>query len=227
LSTQAVFFDFDGLLVDTEYATLRAWQLTFADFGQEFDSNSWLAAVGFGAESYDPSETLELACGPIDWDAVNGKRRAIRDSLCLAMPGAIDRTEEARRLGIKTLIVSNSTPEWIQRQMTLSRIPEHLIDIVVCGSGEYPPKPDPALFLHALEAAGMPAARVITFEDSVPGVTAAKAAGLYCVAVPNRVTRGGDFSAADRVVSSMADVTLEELGAKLDSGWVPGPGSRR
>lgn len=215
MSIQAIFFDFDGLLVDTEYATLRAWQLTFADFGQVFDEDSWLAAVGAGAEPWDPTEALELACGPIDWETVNNKRRAIRDSLCVIMPGALERVDEARRLGIATTIVSNSTMEWIERQMAVSRIPERLIDVVVCGSGNYPSKPDPAIFLHALETVGVPANAVITYEDSVPGVTAAKAAALYCLAVPNRVTSGGDFSAADQVLTSMSDVTLEELGAAL------------
>ena len=67
------------------------------------------------------------------------------------------------------------------------------------------------MFLAAADALGVEPARAIVFEDSVNGVIAAKAAGMFCVAVPNRLTVGGDFAAADMVVESLLDVDLPEL----------------
>ncbi len=72
-------------------------------------------------------------------------------------------------------------------------------------------KPDPALYIQALEGLGVPAAEAVAFEDSVNGVKAAKAAGIFTVAVPNSVTRNLDFTLADRVVDSLEGCDVRGL----------------
>ena len=72
-------------------------------------------------------------------------------------------------------------------------------------------KPDPELYLAAAAALGVEPREAIAFEDSANGLAAAKAAGLWCVAVPNAMTAHMDLSAADLRVESLADVDLGKL----------------
>lgn len=72
-------------------------------------------------------------------------------------------------------------------------------------------KPAPDLYLQACSGINVPPARCIAFEDSGAGLTAAVAAGLRCFAVPHRFTRDHDFSAAEAVLNSLADISPKEL----------------
>ena len=76
-------------------------------------------------------------------------------------------------------------------------------------------KPDPELYTTAVESLGVASDHAVALEDSHHGTVAAKAAGLVCVAVPNRVTAGQDFTAASLVVDSLARLTIPTLAALL------------
>mgnify|MGYP001823953489 CR=1 FL=1 len=80
-------------------------------------------------------------------------------------------------------------------------------DRIRCRNDVAHTKPDPAVYLAALEALGVQEHQAIALEDSPNGVLAAKRAGLYCVAVPNSMTRGLAFDRADLQVTSLADVS--------------------
>ena len=77
-------------------------------------------------------------------------------------------------------------------------------------------KPDPGVYLAALERLGVPARDALALEDSEAGVTAARAAGLRVVAVPGSFSEDMDFSAASVVVASLADVEPAALWARID-----------
>jgi beta-phosphoglucomutase-like phosphatase (HAD superfamily) len=72
-------------------------------------------------------------------------------------------------------------------------------------------KPDPALYQAVLNALALPAEHAIALEDSPNGIAAAKRAGLFCVAVPNPLTRQLSLAHADLQVDSLADLPLEQL----------------
>jgi beta-phosphoglucomutase-like phosphatase (HAD superfamily) len=72
-------------------------------------------------------------------------------------------------------------------------------------------KPRPTLYLEALDRLGVTAGEAIAFEDSPNGITAAKAAGLYCIAVPNPTTASLDVTHADLVLRSLEEVPLGDL----------------
>jgi beta-phosphoglucomutase-like phosphatase (HAD superfamily) len=81
-------------------------------------------------------------------------------------------------------------------------------------------KPAPTLYLEALELLDVAAREAVAFEDSPHGVRAAKAAGVFCVAIPNEVTRdlGLEEAGADLVLESLADLPPDDLFAKLGDG---------
>src|SRR5262249_42267916 len=83
-------------------------------------------------------------------------------------------------------------------------------------------KPAPVLYLEALELLGVTADEAVAFEDSPNGVLAAKAARVFCVAVPNEVTRGLGLAeaGADLVLDSLADLPPADLFGRLEEEWV-------
>jgi len=112
---------------------------------------------------------------------------------------------------LRTAIVSSSDNWWIEQRL------EHLghghdWDVIVAANGDRNrAKPRPDLYLEALDRLGLGADEAIAFEDSPNGLRAAKAAGLYCVAVPNPVTATLAFDEADLVLESLADLPLDRL----------------
>jgi beta-phosphoglucomutase-like phosphatase (HAD superfamily) len=79
-------------------------------------------------------------------------------------------------------------------------------------------KPDPALFLAALDDLGVQANEAIVFEDSPNGVLAAKRAGIYVVAIPNPLTAQLNMVSADMQLKSLADLPLRELLSQVNAG---------
>lgn len=83
---------------------------------------------------------------------------------------------------------------------------------LVCANGDVKrAKPAPVLYLEALQKLGLAAHEAVAFEDSLNGVRAAKAAGIFTVAVPNAITADLELDEADLVVESLARLPLEEL----------------
>ena len=71
------------------------------------------------------------------------------------------------------------------------------------------------LYLAVLQHLGVPAGEALAFEDSPNGIAAAKAAGMFCVAVPNRLPEGLDVSRADMCLRSLTQISLPELLGRL------------
>jgi beta-phosphoglucomutase-like phosphatase (HAD superfamily) len=82
---------------------------------------------------------------------------------------------------------------------------------VSCADDVERVKPDPALFQRALDQLGLQPEEVIVIEDSPNGITAAKAAGIYCVVVPNALTRELVIDHADRRIECLLDMPLATL----------------
>jgi beta-phosphoglucomutase-like phosphatase (HAD superfamily) len=103
--------------------------------------------------------------------------------------------------------------------MHLERLEEAVGWDAICTADGDPAraKPSPTLYLEALDALDVAASEAVAFEDSPNGVLAAKAAGVFCVAVPNEVTRelGLDAAGADLVLDSLADLPPESLFSRL------------
>jgi beta-phosphoglucomutase-like phosphatase (HAD superfamily) len=78
-------------------------------------------------------------------------------------------------------------------------------------------KPEPDLYVAVLDCLGVAASEAIAIEDSPNGITAAKRAGMRCVAIPNSITARLDLSQADVVLTSLAEVTLRDLLKRLAS----------
>lgn len=212
-----LLFDFDGLLLDTETAALTAWQETFREHGHELPLERWVQIVGTIGD-FDPADELEVLVGTLDRQAVNTRRRERELSLIELeelRPGVLDYLHEARERGLATAIVSSSSRSWIDGHLARLERAEHFDAIVTADHDRTRAKPQPALYLEALDLLGLGPDEAIAFEDSPNGARAARAAGIFCVAVPNSVTASLALGDADLVVASLADLPLADLLTRL------------
>jgi len=223
VAVRALLFDFDGLIVDTESASLAAWRWVYEQHGQELTLEKWSAAIGTLGGFDAVGHLEELLGSPADEDVVS--RRFDHELMLVEAeelrPGIAEYLADAERLGLKKAIVSSSSRGWIDRHLRrLERL--HGWDAIVTADGDQArAKPRPTLYLEALDRLDVAAAGAIAFEDSPNGVTAAKVAGIVCVAVPNPVTAGLGLEAADLVVDSLASLPLAALLARFASDRAP------
>jgi HAD superfamily hydrolase (TIGR01509 family) len=213
VAIRALLFDFDGLIVDTETPSYASWQEVYREHGQELPLDRWAAIIGT-IGGFEPLDYLEELHGPIDRGAVK-TRRSEHELRLLEIeglrPGILEYVEEAAQLGLKTAIVSSSSRQWVDRHLTRLERTEHFDEIVTADRDPERSKPKPTLYLEALDRLGVSAAEAIAFEDSPNGVKAAKAAGIFTVAVPNGVTASLGLDEADLVLESLAERPLREL----------------
>jgi beta-phosphoglucomutase-like phosphatase (HAD superfamily) len=212
---EALLFDFDGLLYDSETSAYEVWRELYAEHGVEFPRELWQQEVMGrppGVSGFDPLAHLEeLAAPGLDPARTESERHRRRDQL---FPHAlIDGAGELLALAgvrcIRTAIVSSNHRERIHEHLARAG-QEADFDVIITADGDaVRGKPSPALYLEALEALGVEAERAVAFEDSPNGVRSAKAAGLYVVAVPNWLTEGASgLEQADEILASLADYVL-------------------
>jgi HAD superfamily hydrolase (TIGR01509 family) len=210
-----LLFDFDGLIVDTETASRAGWEWLYREHGYELPLDEWATLVGTIGAPFDPMARLEELVGePLEREALN-KRRATHELTLIEAeelrPGIAEYLAAAERLGLRKAIVSSSSRPWVDRN--LGRL-ERLVgwDAIVTADHDVErAKPRPTLYLEALALLGLGADEAIAFEDSPNGVRAAKAAGLYCVGVPNSITADLGLDEADLVLGSLGELPLEQL----------------
>jgi HAD superfamily hydrolase (TIGR01509 family) len=218
---RGLLFDFDGLLVDTESPSRLGWEELYREHGHELPLDEWATLVGTIGAPFDPFAHLEALVGqPLDRDELMSRRRAREFELIDLedlRPGVEDYLEEATVRGLRTAVVSSSSVDWIERNLRrLDRL-DHWDAIVAADGDTSRAKPRPTLYLEALRLLGLHADEAVAFEDSPNGVRAAKAAGLFCVAVPNPVTATLALDETDVVVDSLAELPLNALLARLPS----------
>jgi HAD superfamily hydrolase (TIGR01509 family) len=212
---RALFFDFDGLLIDTEVPAFRAWSEVYSQYGRDLTLADWADSLGT-IGGLDPLNHLEELLGaPLeDRDVVIDRRRQRKLALVAEetfRPGVESYLERALELNISVAIVSSDHDEWITSNLArLGRADEWTC--ISCANGDKDrAKPLPHLYKETLEKLGLEASEAIAFEDSPNGIAAAKAAGLFCVAVPNDLTRALDLRAADLYLNSFEDKALDEI----------------
>ncbi|MDQ1445143.1 MAG: hypothetical protein QOI20_1607 [Acidimicrobiaceae bacterium] len=207
---RALVLDFDGLILDTERPVYESWRWAFAQHGHDLSLDEWATCIGT-PHGWDPLASL-AAVTSVDQSVIE-RRRDVRDRLLAAeavLPGVLDLLASAADLGLPVGIASSSPLEWVGGHLERLGLAERF-GCVACFREGVAGKPAPDLYAEAVASLGVQPDEAIAFEDSMHGVAAAKAAGLWCVAVPHALTAGLDLSAADLVVSSLADVSLPAL----------------
>jgi len=204
---QAVVFDLDGVLVDSEPVHFRAANRVLARYGAAIGEPEYREWIGRGEwDTWEawrrrfaitaPVEQLLAAHTPARLEEIAVGVTAIDDAVRLA--------HALHASGMRLAIASSSTPSVIDALVTALGLDGVFS---VRASGEDPAvrssKPAPDVYLLAAERLQLPPTACLAIEDSAPGVAAAKAAGMMCVAVPNQWTSDQDFGQADVVLVSL------------------------
>ena len=187
MSAPALIFDFDGLLVDTELSALLAWREQFAVHELVFPLEIWHRYIG--SQGSQDAMLAAIRTGGIDFDdeVLRGEWRARHNRIVSTVPlrpGVEAFLDDAAAAGARFAVASSATRDWLDQQLGRLGIRDRFE--VVCARDNGRVKPAPDIYLAALASLGVDAGDAIAFEDSPNGIAAAKAAGLYCVAVPTR-----------------------------------------
>ncbi|MEY2404633.1 MAG: hypothetical protein QOD38_2184 [Acidimicrobiaceae bacterium] len=205
-------FDFDGLICDTETSSFETAREIYAEHGVELTVAQWQSRIGTHGRHW--LADLEAALGPLsDRDALTERRRLAHHERLLAeaaLPGVAEFTARAVAAGLVLAVASSSSAGWVTDHLDRLGLLDRFSAISTSENG-VPAKPEPEVYRLALEAIGIDASEAAAFEDSPNGIAAAKAAGLYCVAVPNRMTTGLDLTAADVIAPSFLELDFDLL----------------
>jgi HAD superfamily hydrolase (TIGR01509 family) len=199
-----IFWDNDGVLVDTEGLYFEASRAALARIGFDLTPAQFVEiSLATGRSVFElATADAELLDTLRHWR--NQRYSELLAERQLLLP-AVRETLELLALHKQMAIVTSSRRdhfELIHADTDLL----HLFDFILCREDYREAKPDPEPYRLALQRSGYAACRCLVIEDSVRGLTAAKAAGLTCWVIPTPQTRDQDFSAADRILEGIADV---------------------
>lgn len=210
---KAVIFDMDGLMVDTEPLYSQAMQQVAIKRGKSFTLE--LKQKMMGRVAIDSmrifKEALRLDESP---EEILEEREEIYGKLIAdgvnPMPGLFKVLELLNKMGIKKAIASSSKRCWIELIINKLGI-EKQFEIIVCGQEIERGKPNPDIYLLAAKKLNIRPEECLVLEDTVSGLTGAKAANMKCIAIPNQFTQGLDFSSADIILNSLEEINEEML----------------
>ena len=214
----ALLFDFDGLILDTETCTYETVVEIFAEHGERLDLAWWHTILGTAHHPHWTERLADQLGRPVDRQALVARREARRLPRIHALPpcdGVVALLDAADAAGVACAVVSSSASDWVVPHLERLGL-RHRFRAVITRDDvgdKARTKPAPDLFLAAAAALGAPPARCVVLEDSPNGVAAGRAAGMAVVAVPGPMTRPLDFGAADHVAASLADLDIASLGA--------------
>jgi mannitol-1-/sugar-/sorbitol-6-/2-deoxyglucose-6-phosphatase len=204
---EAVVFDMDGVLVDSEPIWRAVEREIFAGVGIEVTDEDLLGTMGVRV-----GDVVERWHRRSPWDEPSREdvARSIVDGVAHAIEREGSFNQEAIRaidyvegLGLRLALASSSPMRLIRSVLSLGGLVDRF-EVVLSAEDEDRGKPDPAVYLAAARELGLPSERCLAVEDSINGVRSAKAAGMICVAVPvSGVTDG--FEEADLVLGSIAE----------------------
>jgi HAD superfamily hydrolase (TIGR01509 family) len=219
MKIKGLIFDFDGLILDTEYAEFKSWEMVLASYQVNFPMEDWLSCIGISEYEFDIYKYLEThADKKLNRDDVLSARESYLGQLLATqsiLPGVEELIIEAKNKGLKLAVASGASNKWVTSNLKRIGLINYFDGIHTREEVAHA-KPDPALYNNAIKNLGISPECAVAFEDSPNGIRAAKAAGLFCVAVPNYLTKMLDTSAADVILPTLKDVGLSQINTFLE-----------
>jgi len=207
---QAVVFDLDGLMVDSERIFYRVGQVLLERRGKRFTDHHMRIMLGLPPRiAY--ANLIESAGldEPVEALAEEGRQVffELMDKELKPMPGLETLLEHLQKLSLPLAVATSSGRVYTERVLAQLGLTDRFRFILTSDDVQNG-KPDPEVYLKAASRFGCPPSNTLVLEDSPVGLAAAKAAGAYCVVVPSHYTPDADWSAADLVASRLDDPEL-------------------
>jgi len=216
---EAVIFDFDGVVLDSETPEYESHRRIYERCGVPLTIEEWCGAIGVWTEGHDDqrfARLCERAAAPPAREAYHEERRRIFASLVPVEPmrGIRELLGVLNDAGVATAIASTAPSGWVVPSAERIGI-RSSFRAVVTGDEVARRKPAPDVYLEAARRLGVDPARSIAIEDSAPGIASARAAGMKTVAIPHWLTEAHDLGLADLRVAHAGELTLARLTALL------------
>jgi len=221
---QALIFDVDGTLADTEEAHRRAFNAAFREHGLDWNWSKPEYAellLTTGGKERIAAYLRTRALAPEKDLAIREQIAAIhktKTALYAAMvtngeaplrDGVVRLLDEARTAGVRLAIATTTTFDNIRALLETNLGKGALERFEVIGAGDQVAlkKPSPDIYRLVLQRLELPAANCVAIEDSANGLAAAKGAGLFTIVTPSYWTQGEDFTAADLLLPTLGSAT--------------------
>lgn len=212
---QAIIFDCDGILVDTEFLKFLAWKEALETQGIAFSVEEYMPLVGHSSKNI--LQMIRDAKNiDISEEVIEVKNRSYKHLQKQGVPPipemvsfALRLVESKEQLGIRLALASSAGKEEILVNLKQIGL-ENAFDLIISGSddlseyidAEGTNKPKPYIYIESAKQLGISPEFCLVFEDTKAGVDAAASAGMVAIAVPNQFTLTHDFSNAHQVISS-------------------------
>jgi HAD superfamily hydrolase (TIGR01509 family) len=204
----AVVFDNDGLLLDTESCWTRAEVTLFARHGSEFTMEHKRDLIGSSRATAEIKLERILAMPGRGIDLMDELHDLVMEEAARGVeprPGALELAAALRERGMPLALASNSVHEFVALTLEVAGA-GHLFDHVLTAQDVAAPKPAPDLYLAACAALGAAPERSAGLEDTATGIAALRAAGMFAIGVPS--LPGVVLDEADIVAPSLADPSV-------------------
>lgn len=230
ITLQALIFDVDGTLADTERVHLAAFNHAFREMGLDWvwDEALYteLLTISGGKErilhywkQVHPdvkalnAQDLNDRIGRIHELKTAAYEHAVNTGEVSLRPGVLKLMDEALAAGLQLAIATTTSPVNIAALLRHAIGFDWRMNFSAIGDASTAPvkKPHPQVYLQMLTALQLPASQCLAFEDSNNGLRAATAAGLATIVTPNNFTAHHDFTGALRVVPDLSQVNLVQL----------------
>jgi HAD superfamily hydrolase (TIGR01509 family) len=213
---QALIFDVDGTLAETEELHRAAFNRAFATAALdiEWDRPRYRELLGttggkrrilrhFAETGLPADETL---AGELHRSKNAHYAEAVAQGVALR-PGVLELMQQARQAGLRLAIATTTSRSNLAALLTHAPLPE--FDAIVAGEDVSTLKPHPEVYLKALAQLDLPAGQALAFEDSANGLRSATAAGLRTIVTPSTYSAGEDFAAATAVLRDLVGFEWE------------------
>ena len=205
---QAIIFDLDGLMADSEPLAEWAWNQVLKQYGHKLDAQILQSILGLRVidSARDLCQHFHLPISPKE--AAGARDRLFLQAVpsqLQACPGLFALLEELETHGMPLGIATSGHKEYVELALQTLGIQERF-RAIARGDEVERGKPDPEVYLLAASRLRVDPSECLVLEDAPLGVTAALAAGMLCVAVPNPRIPTSEFTAAHHVFSSLVEV---------------------
>ncbi|KAG5245970.1 hypothetical protein OIU76_001836 [Salix suchowensis] len=220
----AVILDLDGTLIHTDGILSDVLKAILLKYGKQWDGREAQKIVGKTPleEATIVVEDYELPCSTDEF--VTQITPLLYDQFCniKALPGANRLIKHLSDHNVPLALASNSPRAYVESKISYQQGWKESFSVIIAGDEVRAGKPSPDIFLEAAKRLGIEPSRCLVIEDSLPGVTGGKAAGMEVVAVPSIPKQTHLYIAADEVISSLLDLQPEFWGLPPFDDWIDG-----